>query len=61
MQESLGRSAPVRTYEDMLTNPHDEDLFEYYATAQLRCWIRERGKCATVGKPAIFRGRPALA
>ena len=35
VQESLGGAAPVATHEDMLQNPHDEDLFEYYATSQL--------------------------
>ena len=35
IQESLGKAGPVPTYEDMLKNPHDEDLYEYYATAQL--------------------------
>jgi dipeptidyl aminopeptidase/acylaminoacyl peptidase len=35
VQESDGHAGPVPTYEDMLQNPHDEDLFEYYATAQL--------------------------
>ncbi len=35
VQESMGKAGPVPTYEDMLKNPHDEDLFEYYATAQL--------------------------
>ena len=25
----------MRTYEDLLKSPHDEDLFEYYATSQL--------------------------
>src|ERR1035438_10116169 len=35
VQESLGGASPVVTHEDMLQNPHDEDLFEYYATSQL--------------------------
>ena len=35
VQESLGGAAPVVTHEDMLQNPHDEDLFEFYATSQL--------------------------
>jgi dipeptidyl aminopeptidase/acylaminoacyl peptidase len=35
IQESDGKKAPVRTYEDLLENPHDENLFDYYATAQL--------------------------
>lgn len=35
IQETTGDKAPVRTYQDLLENPHDEDLFAYYATAQL--------------------------
>jgi len=31
----MGGASPVVTHEDMLQNPHDEDLFEYYATSQL--------------------------
>jgi hypothetical protein len=31
-QESSGRPGPVRTYEDLLKNPYDEKLYEYYAT-----------------------------
>src|SRR5262249_37508365 len=34
LQESDGKKAPVRTYEDLLQNAHDEDLFDYYATVQ---------------------------
>lgn len=35
IQESDGKKAPVRTYEDLLTDPYDEALFDYYAAAQL--------------------------
>jgi len=34
VQESTGRKAPSRTYQDLLKNKHDEDLFKYYTTAQ---------------------------
>lgn len=34
VQQSDGSAAPVRTYQDLLENSHDGDLFEYYATAQ---------------------------
>ncbi|MBW6490031.1 MAG: prolyl oligopeptidase family serine peptidase [Lentimicrobium sp.] len=30
VQESSGRKAPVRTYQDLLRNSADEDLFDYY-------------------------------
>jgi len=34
IQESTGRSGPVRTYQDLLQNAHDEALFDHYATSQ---------------------------
>src|SRR5262245_2841680 len=34
VQESSGKAAPARTYPDLLQNPYDEALFEYYATSQ---------------------------
>lgn len=33
IQENIGRKAPARTYQDLLANAHDEELFDYYATA----------------------------
>ncbi len=35
IQESHGQSGPVRTNPDMITNPHDADLFDYYGTSQI--------------------------
>jgi len=54
VQESSGRSGPVVTYEDMLSTPRDEDLFDYYATSQLAYIDAASGKIAPVGKPAVF-------
>ena len=52
IQEHRGGTAPVRTYQDLLTSAHDEALFDYYATSQLafvdaasgsaRRWARPR-------------------
>ena len=53
-QESAGRPGPVRTYEDLLKNPHDEKLYEYYATAQLALVDSASGRATPVGKPGIF-------
>ena len=30
IQENAGQKSPARTYQDLLTNAHDEALFEYY-------------------------------
>ncbi|HEU4413343.1 MAG TPA: prolyl oligopeptidase family serine peptidase [Candidatus Angelobacter sp.] len=52
IQESDGKRAPVATFEDLLQNPHDEDLFDYYATAQLT--LIKNGVPTPIGKPGIF-------
>ena len=54
VQESLGGAAPVVTHEDMIQNPHDEDLFEYYATSQLAFVDVATGKLTPFGKPGII-------
>ena len=54
VQESAGRTGPVRTYEDMLSNPHDEDLFDYYATSQLAYIDAATGKVTAIGKRAVI-------
>ena len=35
IQENIGKKAPVRTYQDLLQNPHDEDVLSYYLATQL--------------------------
>ncbi|MGH7943975.1 MAG: S9 family peptidase, partial [Opitutaceae bacterium] len=35
IQENLGRRASARTYNGLLASPHDERLFEHYATSEL--------------------------
>ncbi|MCL7970709.1 MAG: S9 family peptidase, partial [marine benthic group bacterium] len=35
IEESIGRKAPARTYQDLLENSYDEALFDYYFTTQL--------------------------
>ena len=54
VQESLGGGAPAPTLEDMLANPHDEDLFVYYATSQLAAVDLASGKVTPIGKPGII-------
>ncbi len=54
VQESKGKSGPVRTYQDMLTGPYDEALFDYYVTAQNAVVDIGSGKITPVGKPGIF-------
>ena len=60
-QESSGRPGPVRTYEDLLKSPHDENLYEYYATSQLALVDSVSGRATPFGQPAIFLGVDAAA
>lgn len=54
IQESTGKKAPARTYQDLLKSPHDEKLFEYYTTAQLHL-VHLDGSTAKMGSPGIIR------
>jgi dipeptidyl aminopeptidase/acylaminoacyl peptidase len=54
VQESDGHAGPVPTYEDMLQNPHDEDLFEYYAAAELVRVDTGNGAVTSIGKPGLL-------
>ena len=54
-QESSGRPGPVRTYEDLLKSPHDERLYEYYATSQLALVDSTSGRSTPLGQPGIFQ------
>jgi dipeptidyl aminopeptidase/acylaminoacyl peptidase len=54
VQESLGNAGPAPTFEDLLSTPHDEELFDYYATAQLAYLDPANGKTNSFGKPGIF-------
>ena len=52
VQISEGKAAPARTYQDLLKNPYDEQLFDYLFTSQL-VKIEPR-KETEIGKPGIF-------
>ncbi len=55
IQESLGNVSPTRTYQDLLTNAYDEDLFEYYATTELTRFDF-KGQSTTLGKAGMYSG-----
>lgn len=38
VQESLGEAGETRTFQDLLQDPVDEAIFEYYAKSQLMLW-----------------------
>jgi dipeptidyl aminopeptidase/acylaminoacyl peptidase len=54
VQESLGHAGPTPTFEDLLSTPHDEELFDYYATAQPAYLDAASGKMTPFGKPGIY-------
>ncbi|MCG8466692.1 MAG: alpha/beta fold hydrolase [Gemmatimonadetes bacterium] len=54
IQENSGEPSPAWTYQDLLGNRHDEDLFEHYATAQL-ARVTLDGSVTTLGEPAMIR------
>ncbi|MEO8100488.1 MAG: prolyl oligopeptidase family serine peptidase [Acidobacteriota bacterium] len=56
VQESNGAAMGVATYEDLLTSPHDEDLFEYFATSQLAVIDTTANRATPIGKPGLLDG-----
>lgn len=52
--ESDGHAVPAPTYEDLLKTPHDEDLYDYYATSQLARVAVAGGAITRVGRPGIY-------
>ncbi len=54
VQESSGKAAPSRTYQDLLKNPYQELLFDYYFTATLK-QVSLNGEVTNWGEPAIYR------
>jgi len=55
VQHSSGNTSPTRTYQDLLSNPYDEALFEYYATNQLAA-IDLDGNITPIAMPTLFAG-----
>ncbi len=53
IQVNLGRKAPARTYQDLLTNKYDESLFEYYMLSQV-IKITLDGTTTKLGTPGLF-------
>jgi dipeptidyl aminopeptidase/acylaminoacyl peptidase len=55
VQDARGRQAPVRTYQDMLQNAHDEALFEYHLTSQPAFVDVATGRATPIGPPDLYR------
>ena len=53
IQESIGRRAAVRTFQDLLSDRYDEDIFDYYATRQLMK-TDLAGNLTRLGEPGVI-------
>ncbi len=54
VQQATGKAAPSATFQDLIKTPYDEDLFQFYTTAQL---VQNRNGIETkIGTPAIYLG-----
>ncbi len=52
VQENYGKASPRPTFQDMIKNPYDEQLYEFYNTAQL---IKNTNGTETkISSPAIY-------
>ncbi len=56
IQAATGKSTKVATYQDLLKNPYDEKLFDYYATSQLVEIDVTTGQSRKIGAPGIYAG-----
>lgn len=54
VQESTGKAAPARTFQDLLDSPYHEALFDYHATSQLALVTAKNGDTKLIGAPAIY-------
>jgi dipeptidyl aminopeptidase/acylaminoacyl peptidase len=56
IQENRGPGGPIPTFQDLLTNVHDEAMFEFYASSQLAFVDAATGRRSIVGRPGIVTG-----
>ena len=54
VQAAEGRESPAPTYEDLLQNPDDERLFDYYFTSRLARVKVATGTVQWLGDPGIY-------
>jgi len=54
IQQTSGTATPVRTYQDLLQDPHDEALFEHYGGAQLAIASVDGGTPRALGPVALY-------
>jgi len=54
VQENLGKAAPARTYQNLLKNEYDEQLFDYFVTSQL-AYVDMQGNISNLSTPGVYR------
>jgi dipeptidyl aminopeptidase/acylaminoacyl peptidase len=54
IQESYGRLAPTRTFQDLLRDSHDEALYEHFFTSQIWLVDLDAGARKKIAAPAIY-------
>lgn len=59
VQETLGEVATVRTYQDLLGDPHDVALYDYYMTSQPTLVDVRDGSTLEIGEPGVYAGLSA--
>lgn len=52
--EASGDTTPLRTYQDLLQNEHDERVFEHFTRSQLALCDPRDGSVAVLGEPRIL-------
>ncbi len=55
VQSHGGGAAPIRTYQDLLGNAHDEALFEYFFTTQVGTIDLATGRRTAIGPPGLYQ------
>jgi dipeptidyl aminopeptidase/acylaminoacyl peptidase len=56
VEETAGKRSQMATFEDLIRDSHDEDLFEHFATAQLALIDADAGRAVPVGAPGMYVG-----
>ncbi|MDZ7302852.1 MAG: prolyl oligopeptidase family serine peptidase [candidate division KSB1 bacterium] len=54
VEETSGKFSRMATYQDLLKNPHDEALFEHFATSQIAVVNTMTGEIKPIGAPAMI-------
>lgn len=54
VEDTSGKVAKLRTFQDLLRNPYEEQLFKHYASAELAIYNTQTGGLQRIGKPDLY-------